>query len=150
MNDTLLPNPRRLDWALLLLRIAPGVVFLYHGSAILFGTFGGPGLSGFSNMTHLPVWVAALVGLAQFCGGLAILTGVLTRVGATCTAIVMLGAIFMVHLPHGFDVTKGGIEYALTQFLISVALIITGAGDYSVVRALPKYQHPHGTAVPQM
>jgi putative oxidoreductase len=149
MNDTLLPNPRRLDWALLLIRIAPGVVFLYHGSAILFGALGGPGISGFSAATHLPIWVAALVGLAQFCGGLAILTGVLTRLGAICTAIIMLGAIFMVHLPHGFDVTKGGFEYALTQFLVSVGLIITGAGDYSLVRVLPQYHHPHGTAVPQ-
>src|SRR5260370_26518068 len=29
--------------ALLLLRIAAGLVFLYHGCAILFGAFGGPG-----------------------------------------------------------------------------------------------------------
>jgi putative oxidoreductase len=65
------------------------------------------------------------------------LTGVLIRVGAVCIIIVMLGAIFMVHLPHGFDVTKGGIEFALTQLLIAVALLLTGAGRYSISAGLP-------------
>jgi uncharacterized membrane protein YphA (DoxX/SURF4 family) len=44
------------------------------------------------------------VGLAQFAGGLAILSGVLIRLGII---IVVFGAIFLVNLPHGFDVTKG-------------------------------------------
>jgi putative oxidoreductase len=58
-------------------------------------------------------------------------------VGAVCVSIVMLGAIFMVHLPHGFDIGKGGMEYALTQLLVSLALLITGAGKYSLARMLP-------------
>jgi uncharacterized membrane protein YphA (DoxX/SURF4 family) len=50
----------------------------------------------------------------------------------------MLGAIFLVHLPHGFDVSKGGIEYALTQLLIAFALLIAGGGAYSLGSALPE------------
>ncbi len=123
--------------ALLLLRIAAGLAFLYHGSAILFGAFGGPGPQGFAAILHMPVAVGYLVGLAQVAGGLAILSGVLIRVGAVCVSIVMLGAIFMVHLPHGFDIGKGGMEYALTQLLVSLALLITGAGKYSLARMLP-------------
>jgi len=65
------------------------------------------------------------------------LTGILIRVGALCIMIVMLGAIFLVHLPHGFDVSKGGVEYALTQFLIALALLLTGGGKYSLGAALP-------------
>src|SRR5579884_1046613 len=122
MNETLLPNPRRLDWALLILRIAVALPMLYHGSQILFGAFGGPGLAGFAGFTHLPVAVDALVGAAEFLGGLAVITGVLTRLGAVCIAIVMLGAVLMVHLPHGYDVTKGGMEYALTHLLLSITL----------------------------
>jgi uncharacterized membrane protein YphA (DoxX/SURF4 family) len=38
----------------------------------------------------------------------------------------------MVHLPKGFDTTKGGYEYALTQLLIAVAILIAGAGPYSL------------------
>jgi putative oxidoreductase len=49
----------------------------------------------------------------------------------------MLGAIFLVHLPHGFDIGKAGIEYALTQLLIAIALLINGAGAYSLAPRLP-------------
>ena len=124
--------------ALLILRIGSGIAFLYHGSAILFGAFGGPGPQRFSNFTHMPLVAAYLVGLAQVAGALAIITGVFFRVGALCVAIVMLGAIFMVHLPHGFDVSKGGFEYALTLFLIAIAFLFTGPGAYSLNPSLPE------------
>jgi putative oxidoreductase len=124
--------------ALLLLRIAAGLVFLYHGCAILFGAFGGPGPQGFAGFMHMPVVAGYLVGLAQFAGGLAMLTGVLIRVGAVCIIIVMLGAIFLVHIPHGFDIGKGGMEYALTQLLMALALLITGGGKYSLAEMLPR------------
>jgi putative oxidoreductase len=135
IND---PTQPQVNTALLLIRIASGLVFLYHGSAILFGAFGGPGPQGFAAHLHLPVIVGFLVGLAHFAGGLAVLTGVLIRIGAECIIIVMLGAIFMVHLSHGFDISKGGIEYAFTQLLIAIALLITGAGSYSLTSRLPK------------
>jgi len=131
------PPPSRIDCALLLLRIASAVVFLYHGSAILFGAFGGPGPEKFAAFMHAPAIVGYLVGLAQLGGGLALLTGILFRFVALCIIIVMLVAIFMVHLKHGFDVTKGGVEFALTQLLIACALLLTGAGRYSLGARLP-------------
>lgn len=131
------PRPAQIDAALLILRIASAAVFLYDGSAILFGAFGGPGPRGFSAFMHMPLIVGYLVGLAQLAGGLAILSGVLIRLGAACIIVVMLGAIFLVHLPHGFDLGKGGIEYALTQLLIALALLIAGAGGYSLAPWLP-------------
>ena len=82
--------------------------------------------------------IKSVVGLAQLGGGLAILSGALIRLGATCIIVVTLGAIFLVHLPHGFDIGKGGVEYGLTQLLIAIALLITGAGAYSLATRLPK------------
>jgi hypothetical protein len=38
------PSPAQVNAALLILRIASALAFLYHGSAILFGAFGGPPL----------------------------------------------------------------------------------------------------------
>jgi putative oxidoreductase len=86
---------------------------------------------------HAPAVIGYLVGLAPFCSGLAVLTGILIRLGALCVIIVMLGAIFLVHLPHGFDIGHGGMEYALTQLLIACALMLTGAGRYSLSLPLP-------------
>jgi putative oxidoreductase len=131
------PGSTQVDMALLLIRIAAGLAFFYHGSGILFGMFGGPGPVQFAAFMHAPVAVGYLVGLAQVAGALAILTGVLIRVGAACIIVVMVGAIFLVHLAHGFDINKGGIEYALTQSLIALALLLAGAGRYSLGTGLP-------------
>ena len=143
------PRPAQINAALLILRIASALAFLYHGSAILFGAFGGPGPEKFSAFLHMPVVVGYLVGLAQVGGGLAILSGALIRLGAACIIVVMLGAIFLVHLPNGFEVgdvgvsmlqrrIEGGAEYALMQLLIAIALLITGAGAYTLATRLPK------------
>ena len=143
------PRPAQINAALLILRIASALAFLYHGSGILFGAFGGPGPQKFSALMHMPVVVGYLVGLAQVGSGLAILSGALIRLGAACIIVVMLGAIFLVHLPRGFDVgdvgvsmlqrrIEGGAEYALMQLLVAIGLLITGAGAYSLTPRLPK------------
>src|SRR5437899_12033283 len=95
--------PARISTALLLLRIASAMAFLYHGSAILFGGFGGPGPQQFAASHHWPVVMGYLIGLAQFAGGLAVLSGVLARMGSACIVVVLLGGIFVVQLAHGFD-----------------------------------------------
>jgi putative oxidoreductase len=115
-------------------------VFLYHGRAILLGLFGGPGPQLFAHRHHWPVILGYLVGLAQLGGGVALLTGLFFRAGTVSIAIVMLGAILLVHLPHGFDVNNGGMEYALSQFLLVLALLLMGAGAYSLSRRLPAAQ----------
>lgn len=120
------------DLALLLIRIGSAMAVLYHGSGILFGAFGGPGPAGFAGFLHASVTVGYLVGLAQVGGGIAMLTGIFARIGAACIAIVMLGAIKIVHLKLGFDINHGGMEYALTQLLIALAILVAGAGKFSL------------------
>ena len=141
MNNETAPAPERSsstsNFALLLLRLACALPVLYHGSAILFGAYGGPGPRSFAAHLHLPVIYGYLVGSAQFVGGLAILLGAFERIGSLCVIIVMIGAIYLVHLPHGFDVGKGGMEFALTVLLLALGLLITGPGSYSLGRLFP-------------
>jgi putative oxidoreductase len=129
---------RELNLELLIMRLACSLPFLYHGCAILFGAFGGPGPQNFAAFMKMPVIVGYLVGLAQVAGGIAILTGALLRVGAVCVIVVMLGAIFLVHLPNGYDIGHGGLEYALTQMLLALGLLFAGPGKYSLASVLPR------------
>lgn len=124
------------NFALLILRIACSLPVLYHGAGILFGAFGGPGPKGFAAYEHLPTIYGYLVGLAQFAGGLAILLGALQRIGSICVIIVMIGAIRLVHWPNGFDISTNGMEFALTELLLALGLLITGSGSYALGRIL--------------
>jgi putative oxidoreductase len=137
-NSSFTSSPvRELNFELLIMRVACALPFIYHGGGILFGIFGGPGPEKFAAGMKAPLIIAYLVGLAQFAGGIAILTGALLRVGAVCTIIVMLGAVFMVHLPNGYDIGHGGMEYALTELLLSAGLLLAGPGKYSLAEILP-------------
>lgn len=126
------PEAAHIDLALLLLRIAAASAFLYHGSAILLGWFGGSGPALFAASHHWPVVIAYLVGAAQVGGGLAILTGILFRLGTASVFLVMVGAILLVHLRKGFNVENGGAEYAFAQLLIAGSLLLMGPGRYSL------------------
>ena len=135
--DTMGSTTRELNLELLIMRAACGLPFIYHGAAILFGAFGGPGPHNFAAFMKVPDIVGYLVGLAQFAGGIAILLGALMRVGCVCVIPVMLGAIFLVHAPHGYDIGKGGAEYAVTELLLSIGLLFAGPGKFSLASVLP-------------
>lgn len=125
----------------LALRIPVGIIFAAHGAQKLFGWFGGYGLEGtgqfFGSMGLNPGYLMALLaGAAEFFGGLALIVGVLVRPAAAALAFAMLVAIFAVHLSKGFFLDKGGYEYALALFAASLSLLFSGAGRFSVDRAL--------------
>jgi len=77
-------------------------------------------------------------GTGTGCQGLAILSGALIRLGAACIIVVTLGAIFLVHLPHGFDIGEGRHQIRVDATADSIALLITGAGAYFAGAAAPK------------
>jgi putative oxidoreductase len=128
---------RELNFELLIMRVACALPFIYHGCQILLGKFGGPGPVNFAAYMKMPAVVGYLVGLAQLAGGIAILSGFLIRIGAVCTIIVMAGAVYLVHYPHGYNIGNNGMEYALTELLLSLGLLLSGAGKFSLGRILP-------------
>ena len=123
------------------LRITTGLTFMAHGSQKLFGAFGGPGLQGMAGwLESLGVTpgylMATLAGSAEFFGGLALVLGLLVRLASIPLIVAMLVAVFSVHLANGFFITANGFEYAFTLIMISVALLIRGAGPSSLDRKL--------------
>ena len=124
--------------SLFLLRFVLFLSFFYHGTGILLDWFDGPGIAGFAGYMHFPVIIAVLVGIAETAGSLAMISGVLTRIGALCIMLVMLGAIFILHLPHGFNIMANGYEYALTEFTIALSIFIIGPGEYTLTGLITK------------
>lgn len=126
----------------LVLRLMLAIVFFPHGAQKVLGWFGGHGLEGtlnhFTQSMGLPLVLAVLVIAAEFLGPIGLFFGFLTRLAALGIASVMVGAIFMVHLQHGFfmnwqgNQAGEGIEYHLLAIAIAVALMIKGGGRWSL------------------
>lgn len=128
-------------WAAFVLRVPVGLILAAHGAQKLFGWFGGYGLEGtgqwMASIGLEPGYIMALLaGSAEFFGGLALAIGLLTRPAAIVSAFTMLVAIFTVHFENGLFMANNGYEFALVLLVISVALAIQGAGNFSVDKAL--------------
>ena len=135
------------DVALTILRLVLGVVFFAHGAQKLLGWFGGYGLTAtVGAFTHMgmPAPIVYLIIATEFFGGLGLILGFLTRIPALGIGCLMVGAIFLVHLPNGFFMNwannqKGeGIEYHLMAIAMAAVLLLRGAGAFSVDRALSR------------
>jgi putative oxidoreductase len=134
------------SWSGLILRVMLGVVMFPHGAQKVFGWFGGNGFSGtmgfFTTQMNIPAVVAFLVIMAESVGAVMLVLGFAARLAAFGIACVMVGAIWLVHLPNGFFMNwfgkqaGEGFEYHLLALAISAAVMIAGSGKWSVDRAL--------------
>ncbi|MGC1371436.1 MAG: DoxX family protein [Candidatus Sulfotelmatobacter sp.] len=112
--------------ALLVMRLALGVVMVGHGYHKVFG-----GLHHhvqFVESLGLPGWSAYLSAFAEFFGGLLVLIGLFTRVAAFAICIDMCVAIAKVHFHNGL-MGEHGYEFPLQLTAIAFALIFFGAGS---------------------
>lgn len=132
------------DPLLLVLRLVLGAIFFAHGSQKALGWFGGAGFHGtmhsFTAGLHIPAFFAVLAIVAEFAGGLGLLLGLLSRIAAFGIAVVMLVAIFKVHLANGLLGRPGhaGYEFPLALLAIAFLILVRGAGPLSVDRALSR------------
>jgi putative oxidoreductase len=75
------------------------------------------------------------VAFVEFFGGLALITGLLTRLASVGLLLTMLVAILTVHLKAGFF-APAGVEFPLALLASNALLAITGAGTFSVDRMI--------------
>ena len=125
------------SWSTLVLRIPVGLIFMAHGAQKLFAWFGGYGLEGTGQWMETiglaPGYLMALMaGSAEFFGGLFIIIGLLTRPTALVLAITMVVAILTVHIENGLFMSNNGYEFGLSLIIISLALMLQGAGRLSL------------------
>jgi len=138
------------DVAALLMRLALGVVIFPHGARKMLGWFGGAGLqdtlTSFQEQLGIPVAVAMLVVLAEFCGALGVVLGLLTRWAAFGIGAVMAGAIVLRHARFGFFMNwRGtqegeGFEYHLLVLGLALGLAVGGGGAWSLDAPLSRWR----------
>ena len=133
------------DLAALIARAALGIVILPHGMQKLLGMFGGYGFEPtveFFTGIGVPAFVAMLVILGESFGALFLIAGFISRISAAGIAIIMLGAVFLEHLPNGFFMNwfgtqKGeGFEYHLLALGLALIVILRGGGKWSLDRKI--------------
>src|SRR5689334_19619021 len=92
-------------WAPVVIRIVLGISFVAHGAQKVFGLWGGLGFWGTIDAfgkQGMPAVMTTLIMIAELFGGLGVLVGFLTRLAAFGPAIVMVGAMLLVHAQNGF------------------------------------------------
>ncbi|GII01972.1 DoxX family protein [Planobispora takensis] len=130
--------------ALLLGRIAIGVIFFVHGLTKFTG--GLSGTTAFFEQIGVPLAgvAAPAVAVVEVAGGVALILGAALPIAGTLLALDMLGAILFVHGANGFMADKGGYEFVLALAAASLMIAFSGGGALSVDGLLRRRR----TAVP--
>jgi len=123
---------RQINIGLTILRVVVGVIFLAHGGQKIF-VFGFPGVAGAFAQMGVPAasLLGPFVALVEFFGGLALISGLLTRLASLGLMSTMIVAISLVHLKAGFF-NPAGIEFPLSLLASTLMLAVTGAGSWSL------------------
>ncbi|MDP2600779.1 MAG: DoxX family protein [Deltaproteobacteria bacterium] len=124
-------------YTIIVLRIALGAIFIAHGGQKLFGLWGGPSLSGFTqSMENLglpfPGVMALVAGCAEFFGGLMVLLGFYARWGALFILGVMAVAVYTIHWKNGFFLQNQGYEYNLAIVAMCISILFASSGRWSI------------------
>ena len=132
-------------WAPIPLRLIVGYGFMEHGFAKLArGPDAFPAILQALGVPapHLMGWLTILV---EIVGGLAVLLGALVPLASIPMAVVLLVAMFTVHLPYGFSLIKlqavtaagaqfgpPGFETNLLYLACLAALVLGGSGPLTI------------------
>jgi putative oxidoreductase len=140
------------QWAPLPLRLIIGFGFMAHGWAKL-----SRGPSGFAKLlaqigAPLPEGTAWVSTSVELLGGLAVFAGAFIELVSVPLIIMMLVAMFTVHLRYGFSsintigLTADGPKFGPPGYEVNllyiaglVSLILSGAGALSIDRLLSRY-----------
>ena len=126
------------DIALLLARIALGVILIAHGwqkfsEWTLAGT-----AAAFADMgIPAPSVTSVIAASAELVGGVLLLVGLLTPVVAILNVLVQLAAFALVHVQVGLCIENGGYELVLALAAGLLLLAVRGAGKFSIDALLP-------------
>jgi putative oxidoreductase len=134
-----------LNVGLLLLRLALGGIMMAHGIRKVYPD-PGAGVQKFSDFVAklgvgYPYAMACAAVAAEIVGGLLVIVGLFSRLGALSIAGVMFVAIFTVHWQNGFWIPHTaapsgtvavGYEYSLALLAMALCVVCAGPGSMKV------------------
>ncbi|MCC5941933.1 MAG: DoxX family protein [Balneolaceae bacterium] len=120
-------SSRNSDFALLLLRVGVGVIFIIAGWGKLTGIEGTQQFFGNIGIP-LPAIMAWVVAIVEFFGGILVLFGAYAKIPYLLLAITMAVALFTTKLGGEFSAARLDMMLLLT----TLALFFLGSGAYSV------------------
>lgn len=115
--------------ALLLMRFALGIIFIFHGYPKLFGHTANT--QQFFSHVGLHPSLVYVVGVLELFGGGLLIFGLFTRLVGLLLTIEMGVAIWKVHLAHGILSVKD-YEFPLAVAVAAFTLAAVGAGVISL------------------
>jgi putative oxidoreductase len=129
----------------LLLRLGLAVIFLYHGAEKVTregNELGAAWAKAPPGQETMPRPMQLAVAWGELLGGAALAIGLLSRLAAAGIAVIMIGAIAVVHGRHGFPMNPHfedgqlimGYEYNFLILVVCAAVILLGSGTLSVDR----------------
>lgn len=118
-------------YALSLLRVMAGLLYLAHGTQKLFG-YPAPSEYGQAPLASL----MGFAGVLELVGGALIVVGLFTRAAAFLLAGMMAVAYFMVHAPMGFHPILNHGELAVLFCFVFLLFSVAGGGPWSLDRVL--------------
>ena len=117
--------------AILPLRLVVGAAFILHGWPKIQNPTGWMG-----NDASMSAAIQALVAVAEFGGGIALVLGLLTRLASLGIAAVMVGALATYHVPSGHPfVGKPGApscELAAVYLACALQFLLLGGGRFAL------------------
>jgi len=120
------------------IRAAIGSIFLVHS----LKKFDPSWQEWLVNTAGLPPEMQLPIALAEFIGGIFLITGVLTRITGAVFSVILLGAIFNIRWENGFFVSQGGWEWDLVMLAAVLSIIAVGPGRVSIshlVKKIPRF-----------
>lgn len=126
-------RPAVRDFALLVLRLVLGAVFVAHGYNHWFEMGMAETGRQFAALgVPQPQLSAYLTGTVELIGGAFLAVGLLTTITASLIALLVLAAGYFVHLDNGFFIEAGGVEYTLVLAAALFIITVFGTGRVSL------------------
>jgi putative oxidoreductase len=129
------------SYAFVVLRLGLAITFFAHGAQHVFGWYDGRGFKGtidnWKKKHGIPTPLCLLAMFIEMGGALSMVSGFLVRPAAFGFASFIFIAMMRSHWGNGFFLNQGpgkeaGIEFCFVLIIMSVTLLIGGAGALSM------------------